>query len=508
MINTNKNNIKTKTKKKLISKKTKKHIIVNNINISKANISKANMSKANMSKANMSKANISKANISKSDELVKHKTTQRDFRTILAGYVRSENYNSIPEWLEIYKSEFPGPLDKDTLNSLVSHIQNIEFRDKKEMKLYLSIVLKDNTPLDYNETTYTSFIKVYSDIRYIDVNKVKEYLGFMMLNDIKIKRRTLAPILEMCQTVSDLTFCLSIYNISKIRDLELLDEDYMNILKVMGEKKDIFNTITVIDDMTRVHYIINQQCKLVLDTIFIKNIDISVNSEGNIESEIDIPIRKIPEFSFTTKDITVFSDKIETHVGNIHPKKKTVLLSYKKFLNKNIKNYDTVIDGANVGFFKQGVNSGKVLNFQQISLFVDKAVSLGRNVLLILHERHIRSISKKDSEILSYIKSKVIHFFSPQGMDDDMYWLYASIYNPKAKIITNDEMRNHIVNISVGDMFTEWKKYRVIKYNIIKDEVMLHMPSKYMIRPVMKGGDMILPFADEESRITWKYYSY
>jgi len=102
----------------------------------------------------------------------------------------------------------------------------------------------------------------------------------------------------------------------------------------------------------------------------------------------------------------------------------------------------------------------------------------------------------------------VIHFFSPQGMDDDMYWLYASIYNPKAKIITNDEMRNHIVNISVGDMFTEWKKYRVIKYNIIKDEVMLHMPCKYMIRPVMKGGDMILPFADEESRITWKYYSY
>tara|TARA_B110001469_G_scaffold127782_1_gene150485 strand:- start:4275 stop:5696 length:1422 start_codon:yes stop_codon:yes gene_type:complete len=471
-------NTKTNTKKKLIRKKTKKHLISYNKDMNKSN------------------------------DLVKHKTTQRDFRTILAGYVRSENYNSIPEWLEMYKSEFPGPLDKDTLNSLVSHIQNIEFRNKKEMELYLSIVLKDNTPSDYNETTYTSFIKVYSDIRYINVEKVKEYLGFMMLNDIKIKRRTLAPILEMCQTVSDLTFCLSIYNISKIRDLELLDEDYMNILKVIGEKKDIFNTITVMDDMTRVHYIINQQCKLVLDTVFPKNTDICVNSEGNVESEIDIPIKKIPEFSFTTKDITVFSDKIETHVGNIHPKKKKVLLVYKKFLNKNIKNYDTVIDGANVGFFKQGANSGKVLNFRQISLFVDKAISLGRKVFLILHERHIRNISKSDSEILSYIKSKVIHFFSPQGMDDDMYWLYASIYNPKAKIITNDEMRNHIVNISVGDMFTEWKKYRVIKYNIIKDEVMLHMPSKYMIRPVMKGGNMILPFTDVESRISWKYYSY
>ena len=128
---TNKN---TKTKKKLISHKTKKHLI--------SNISKASISKASMNKASMSK---------------EVKTTQRDFRTILAGYVRSENYNSIPEWLEMYKSEFPGPLDKDTLNSLVSHIQNIEFRDKKEMELYLSIVLKDNKPADYNDCLlYTS----------------------------------------------------------------------------------------------------------------------------------------------------------------------------------------------------------------------------------------------------------------------------------------------------------------------------------------------------------------
>ena len=36
------------------------------------------------------------------------------------------------------------------------------------------------------------------------------------------------------------------------------------------------------DDMTRVHYIINQQCKLVLDIVFPKNVDIVVNSEGNV----------------------------------------------------------------------------------------------------------------------------------------------------------------------------------------------------------------------------------
>ena len=439
----------------------------------------------------------------------KQKTTPRDLKTILAGYVRSENYNSIPEWVEIYKNDFPGPLDKDTLNSLISHVQNIEFSDKEEMELYLGLVLEDNTPEDYNETTYTAFIKIYSNFRYMDVDKIKENVSFMMQNDIKVKRRTIAPILELCRTIKDLSLCLSIYGISKSRNLLLLDEDYMNILSTIytKSKKDYFNIMMVIDDMTRTYYTIGQECQIVLDTIFPKNTPLIINPEGVIDSEkIDIPIKKIKSFKFTSKDITIFSDKMENHVANINPKKKKLLLEFKKLLKK--LNYDTVIDGANVGFFNQGVNSGKVLNFNQIKMFVDKAVSIGKKVLLVLHERHIRKIKKKDAEILDYIKTKAKCFFSPQGMDDDMYWLYSSVSNPNANIITNDEMRNHIVNISVGEMFTEWKRYKVIKYNILNGEVILKIPPKYMTKSIVSGKHLIIPFTNGENRISWKYYTY
>tara|TARA_Y200000002_G_C22672399_1_gene660616 strand:- start:100 stop:1491 length:1392 start_codon:yes stop_codon:yes gene_type:complete len=432
--------------------------------------------------------------------------TEKDLRTILAGYVRSNNFDSIPEWLEIYKNDFPGPLNQDTMNSLLSHIQNINFKNNDEMETYLTLVLEDIPVKDYNETTYTAFIKVYSDKRFFNQEKIKEYLTFMMMNNIKVKRRTLGPIIDLCQKISDLHLCLSIFGLAKSRNLQLLDEDYMNILLTIHKNKseDYFNKMIIIDDMLKSLYILDNKCEEVLDEVFKTNLDLSVLPSGLIEN--DIPIKKVPSFKFTQKDITLFSEKIEHHVSNIHPKKKTLLITFKKFLKK--QKYDTVIDGANVGFFKQGTNSGKVLNFSQIKLFVDKAVSMGRKVLLILHERHIRNIKKSNSLILDEIKSKVNYFFSPQGMDDDMYWLYSTITNPIANIITNDEMRNHIVNISVGNMFTEWKKYKVIKYNIVNKEVLFKIPPTYMTRPVVNGKNIIIPFKNTSERINWKYYTY
>ena len=442
-----------------------------------------------------------KIRITKMSKLI---TTKKDLRTILAGYVTTDNFDSIPEWVEFYKKDFSGPFDLNILNSLVSHSLNINFKNKKEMELYLKLVLEDNESIDFNETTYTAFIKIYSDKRYFDINKIKENVILMMSNDIKIKRRTVAPILEICKSEKKLSLCLSIYSIIKSRNLELIDEDYMNILNTI-DKTDLFNILLVLDDMTKNNYILENSCQETLDSIFKKNLIVTVNPDGKINE--DIPIKEIPRFDFSKKEITLFSDKIENHVGNIHPKKKIQLLTFKKFIIKNMKSYDTVLDGANLGFYKQGTNSGKVLNFSQINMFADKAISIGRKPLLILHERHIRNISKKDNEILNEIKKKVIYFFSPQGNDDDMYWLYSTITNPKAQIITNDEMRNHIVNISVGNIFQEWKKYKVIKYDVVNREVILKHPSKYMIRPIVERNNIIIPFSSGKT-ISWKYYTY
>ena len=241
-----------------------------------------------MTKKNNKKKLIKKKKRLKNTKMSKLITTKKDLRRILAGYVTTDNYDSIPEWVEIYKNDFAGPFDLDVLNSLVSHSLNINFKNKKELELYLKLVLKDNESGDFNETTYTAFIKIYSDKRYSDINKIKENVILMLSNGIKIKRRTIAPILEICKSVKNLSLCLSIYSIIKTRNLELLDMDYMNILNTI-DKTDLFNILLVIDDMTKTNYILENSCRETFDSIFTKTLMLTVNPNGKINE--DIPIK-------------------------------------------------------------------------------------------------------------------------------------------------------------------------------------------------------------------------
>ena len=268
-------------------------------------------------------------------------STKKDLRTILAGYVRTQNFDSIPEWLEMYKKDFPGALDKEVLNSLLSQTLYINFKSKREINKYLEMVLSDNSELDFNETTYTAFIRIYSDKRYSNPEEIMKYIHLMFIKDIKIKRRTLAPVLNLCKETKNSELGMSIFGIAKSRNLELADADYMNLLTSVFNKKNIFNIIIIIDDMIKNNYILENSCIDVLDSIFLKNIMINVLENGNIEE--DIPIKKLPAFQFSSAELSLFSDKIETHVGNIHPKKKLLLLKFRKFLDINMKKYDTVI---------------------------------------------------------------------------------------------------------------------------------------------------------------------
>ena len=125
------------------------------------------------------------------------------------------------------------------------------------------------------------------------------------------------------------------------------------------------------DDMTRTQYVLGQNCEPVLDSIFSKNTPIVVNPEGKIET--DIPIKRVPSFAFSSKEITLFSDKIETHVGNIHPKKKALLLTFRKFLNKNRKNYETIKNP-----FKVRVNYfDEMGGFPSVDLVSKKMMEIG-----------------------------------------------------------------------------------------------------------------------------------
>ena len=135
------------------------------------------------------------------------------------------------------------------------------------------------------------------------------------------------------------------------------------------------------------------------------------------------------------------------------------------------------IDGANIGFFKKGTDSGKVLDYKQIKIFIEKAIQQGYKPLLVLHSRH-----NNGNEVLrEIIKICPNHYFTPKGMDDDIFWLYASLMKSNCNLLTNDELRNHLFYMDLGEKFINWKKYNRITYDLKeRNRVIFKTPLRYI----------------------------
>ena len=104
-----------------------------------------------------------------------------------------------------------------------------------------------------------------------------------------------------------------------------------------------------------------------------------------------------------------------------------------EFIDKN--NFNIIIDGANLGYYK----NSHPLNQKNIDSCYNYYKNKGFEPLIILHERHRNNypLMKK------WIFNKCI-YFTNYGMNDDCFWLMASLKNENNKVITNDNIKDHI----------------------------------------------------------------
>ena len=129
--------------------------------------------------------------------------------------------------------------------------------------------------------------------------------------------------------------------------------------------------------------------------------------------------------------------------------------------------YDTVIDGANVGYYNQNYAGAPThVDYQQIDWMVRQVEGRGYKPLLVLHSRHLhrRSISKRSAAIIADWISKDILLQTPAGCNDDWFWLYTAVAI-KAKVVTNDEMRDHHFLMLSPKWFSRWKERNQIRFS-------------------------------------------
>ena len=187
------------------------------------------------------------------------------------------------------------------------------------------------------------------------------------------------------------------------------------------------------------------------------------------------------------------------NIENVYAKDKiSDIKKYKKFLDKN-KNINVLLDGANIMFNidrKISING-----YHRINTIYKYLKSINMIPLIILHQRHSdyleeSGMSKEQiKEVRKLYKNWDDNgdlYLTPYKMNDDWFFLYGSVYKDNCKVITNDQLRDHIFKVSEKeiheDLLKKWIERRIVNYTFKYEEykdidsLKLKFPSKYSTR--------------------------
>jgi pentatricopeptide repeat protein len=175
---------------------------------------------------------------------------------------------------------------------------------------------------------------------------------------------------------------------------------------------------------------------------------------------------------------------------------------FKEFLDDNYKDgLDVVIDGANIGYYKQNFsNAPKHVDYRQIDGVIRHFVKQGKKVLLVLHARHFsHKLMPAWAKPVVEGWSKILYKANP-GMNDDWFWLHAALWG-NAAVLTNDEMRDHHFQMLAPRSFLRWKERHQIHFNFELIEgtraLELSHPAKYSRRIQRIEDGLVIPLAKQ-----------
>ena len=405
--------------------------------------------------------------------------TSKDFHKTIRQLLDSKEYGKIIQSIRTFVEKGETILP-DTVANVLANSHNIwpSADVSSEIDYLLSLIKVEN----YTELIYTSLIKIYAK----DSTKFLEYYEMMKMNQIPVKRRTLAPIFENSHTYGFLFF-----NEAKVQGISLTIDDYCNILKNLPRECHDFQRGMVVEDMAK-----NIKGSISSESVDSLRICLTINEETS-----PIP----PPFNLTKKSKDKILDKMKIYVGNFYGKNQRVLSAITKAMGAFQKmKYDTVIDGANVGFYKRGSLSGKKICFKQLFNMGTYLTSSGRSPLIILHQHHVDMATPEEKNMIK--TNRVPMFIVPKGGDDDWFWLYAALSNPKSILVTNDEMRNHFHYMNFEDNFLDWKTTHVARYDMDGKGIFdISNPDPVLKNMVLNRSTRTVKIFDETS---WKEFGF
>ena len=151
------------------------------------------------------------------------------------------------------------------------------------------------------------------------------------------------------------------------------------------------------------------------------------------------------------------------------------------------KKLDFVIDGANIGYYKQNfAKSPKHVDYNQIDAVIQHIEKQNKSVLVFLHSRHFtkKMMPHWAEKIVNRWEEKGILYRTPFGSNDDWFWMHAALWCGRHTfVLSNDEMRDHHFQMCAHRMFLRWKERQQVHFDIFGGrKIDLFYPDMYSRR--------------------------
>lgn len=356
----------------------------------------------------------------------------------------------------------------------------IENKDENDVIAIFNKLKKLN-----NETTFSLMIRYYVKK---DVDSAINILDEMIKNNIQIKKRTLMPIFNKYCELEELDKVYHFYKNWLKKKIKLEYIDYECILPLILKEKNNKILKSFLKSMKRNILTLNTN----LINIFMNNytiLDHCIVANDGVCNKTQL------------KSIDLSKDERKTLMENIEniyaqEKNRSNLEDYRIFLDKN-NDIDILLDGANILF-----NTDRKITingYHRINSIYQYLKKNGSIPLIILHQRHYDYLDKSGMSTKEIKEVREIYqewdkdvYLTPYKMNDDWFFIYGSIYKDKTKVVTNDQLRDHIFKISEHDLYQDilkkWIERRVINYKFkFKDyknlnTLKLIFPNKFSVR--------------------------
>lgn len=327
-----------------------------------------------------------------------------------------------------------------------------------------------------------------------------------ILPDDKFKRRIFSPLLEKAMVDEDPVYALETFELAVKRGIELWDKEYHAVLTTVekcmnsGRISNEFAlrlTERILDVMEKHHPVVGCLNGNILARI-LKGKEATISTSGEC-STCQCTLSSF-ELSDTQRDelmLDLLEKLIKPKIEGKSEKEKpsateletrnNIFETFKNHLNE--LDYDTLIDGANVGYYglnswykqakdallqSRGINPSSVPlqereevpfpvdvspKFSIIESMRKQAVNQHRKPLIVLHQRHLdNAIAGEQKEILDKWSNLRCVISSPVFLNDDYCWLYAALRKKNAFIISNDQMRDHRFTMLSPRCFIRWRQ--------------------------------------------------